>query len=624
MKVQTLVVFLLFIFSVYESSSTAIDKPFHEIVNAWRKSDTIVTVYFQFYPASCSNHANLFKTSAKIDFSRSDEVSIGNSSSSSQIKVSCNNDNIKSAVCPQNSGCSSIGYDVCTSIQDIGSFTIKDVADIFSVSLEDLVSQLKQNGYQFADLLNAFDEDWETIAEKFDTTLNEMLNYYGVGIEDFVNITGAHLKQLLETFDMDFIEFVKEAGISLKQTLSIFGYDLRSLVSDVDVSIEDLEKAFGLTLPQIIQQVNLGITKFLNLFGISVKEFVQQTGATITDIKTWFDITYKEFIQETGAAITDIEKWFGITYKEFIQQTDADISDILKWFGISFTEFVQQTDATFENLLDWFNVGLDDALSFAGHVIEIIGIDGLKILCDLFGNSKYLKTLCGVRRMAVPIPPRVRRQSTGQRGNLYISTSSSSHGKCYHEDNSSPSSNSGGGSSVSCFPGSSTVYLDKFQSKPISELQVGETILDAHGKPTKVIGWLHKNENEEARYIQVKFTNMSSKLTISGDHLVFSTNGVIKSKQIVRGNKLLTRQEGFATVQSVKSLISKGVYAPLTESGTLLVDGISCSCYAYFSNHWVANLFIPIIWKLLKPLHHYEDVVSLAPVAIIKLAEFFK
>jgi len=231
---------------------------------------------------------------------------------------------------------------------------------------------------------------------------------------------------------------------------------------------------------------------------------------------------------------------------------------------------------------------------------------------------------CDARRMAVPIPPRVRRQSIGQRGNLYISTSSSSHGKCYHEDNSSPSSNSGGGSSVSCFPGSSTVYLDKFQSKAISELRVGETILDAHGKPTKVIGWLHKNENEEARYIQVQFTNMSSKLTISGDHLVFSTNGVIKSKQIVRGNKLLTRQEGFATVHSVKSLISKGVYAPLTESGTLLVDGISCSCYAYFSSHWVANLFIPIIWKLLKPLHHYEDVVSLAPVAIIKLAEFFK
>ncbi|KAK4524788.1 hypothetical protein GAYE_SCF06G2691 [Galdieria yellowstonensis] len=604
MKVQTLVVFLLFIFSVYESSSTAIDKPFHEIVNAWRKSDTIVTVYFQFYPASCSNHANLFKTSAKIDFSRSDEVSIGNSSSSSQIKVSCNNDNIKSAVCPQNSGCSSIGYDVCTSIQDIGSFTIKDVADIFSVSLEDLVSQLKQNGYQFADLLNAFDEDWETIAEKFDTTLNQMLNYYGVGIEDFVNITGAHLKQLLETFDMDFIEFVKEAGISLKQTLSIFGYDLRSLVSDVDVSIEDLEKAFGLTLPQIIQQVNLGITKFLNLFGISVKEFVQQAGATITDI----------------------EKWFGITYKEFIQQTDADISDILKWFGISFTEFVQQTDATFENLLDWFNVGstLDDITSFVFHILDIIGTDAKEIFCDLFENDKLISFICDATRMAVPIPPRVRRQSIGQRGNLYISTSSSSHGKCYHEDNSSPSSNSGGGSSVSCFPGSSTVYLDKFHSKPISELQVGEMILDAHGKPTKVIGWLHKNENQEARYIQVQFTNMSSRLTISGDHLVFSTNGVIKSKQIVRGNKLLTRQEGFATVHSVESLISKGVYAPLTESGTLLVDGISCSCYAYFSSHWVANLFIPIIWKLLKPLHHYEDVVSLAPVAIIKLAEFFK
>jgi len=495
-----------------------------------------------------------------------------------------------------------------------------------------------------------------------------MLNYYGVGIEDFVNITGAHLKQLLETFDVGFIEFVKEAGISLKKTLSIFGYDLKSLVSDVDVSIEDLEKAFGLTLPQIIQQVNLGIMKFLNLFGISVREFVQQAGATITDIKTWFGITYEEFIQETGATVTDIEKWFritvkefmqetgaaitdiekwfdityeefiqqtdadisdiekwfGITYKKFIQQADADISDILKWFGISFTEFVQQTDATFENLLDWFNVGFDDALSFAGHVIEIIGSDGLKILCDLFGNNKYLQTFCGVRRMAVPIPPRVRRQSIGQRGNLYISTSSSSHGKCYHEDNSSPSSNSGGGGSVSCFPGSSTVYLDKFQSKAISELRVGETILDAHGKPTKVIGWLHKNENEEARYIQVQFTNMSSKLTISGDHLVFSTNGVIKSKQIVRGNKLLTRQEGFATVHSVKSLISKGVYAPLTESGTLLVDGISCSCYAYFSSHWVANLFIPIIWKLLKPLHHYEDVVSLAPVAIIKLAEFFK
>eukprot|EP00871_Galdieria_phlegrea_P002133 jgi/Galph1/2920/GphlegSOOS_G1584.1 len=158
---------------------------------------------------------------------------------------------------------------------------------------------------------------------------------------------------------------------------------------------------------------------------------------------------------------------------------------------------------------------------------------------------------------------------------------------------------------------------------PIQHSKVGDVVLDAQGKPTHVIVWLHKDQTQEVDFLHIQFNDMANNLTMSGDHLVFSSVGVIPSKQITLSNVWLENEAGSLTSQSVKWLRSKEVYTPLTESGTLLVDGVACSCYAYISNHWVANFFIPTLWKMLRAFHSHKDLISLAPATIEKVVKYF-
>ena len=90
-------------------------------------------------------------------------------------------------------------------------------------------------------------------------------------------------------------------------------------------------------------------------------------------------------------------------------------------------------------------------------------------------------------------------------------------------------------------------------------------------------------------------TSNSASLTLTGSHVVFrkTAAGSLESvfaSQLVVGDKLVRpNMEGKPALDEVLAiqhvLEENGYWAPLTQDGTLLVNGLLVSCYASFPHH---------------------------------------
>jgi hypothetical protein len=133
-----------------------------------------------------------------------------------------------------------------------------------------------------------------------------------------------------------------------------------------------------------------------------------------------------------------------------------------------------------------------------------------------------------------------------------------------------------------CFASSSTVVVrGKKQAVPMHKLNVGDEILDSTMQYVKVIGWLHRDEDVPAEFIEI--THHSGSIYVTSEHLIFCG----KAAAYVPAKSAESIETVYIDGSLVRSrIISKrlvklvGIFAPLTSSGTLLVNGVHSSCYA--------------------------------------------
>jgi len=148
----------------------------------------------------------------------------------------------------------------------------------------------------------------------------------------------------------------------------------------------------------------------------------------------------------------------------------------------------------------------------------------------------------------------------------------------------------GGGGGISiCFSGETTVQVKEKGSIKMRELQIGDQVLIANDKNTKlydtVYSFGHREDDVMGTYLRL----LPSKLELSSDHMIYvrGNEAPIPASMVQVGDIL---SDGSRVDTILSSIRRKGMYAPFTTSGTLLVNGVLVSNYIAFQSSSTLNI----------------------------------
>ena len=118
----------------------------------------------------------------------------------------------------------------------------------------------------------------------------------------------------------------------------------------------------------------------------------------------------------------------------------------------------------------------------------------------------------------------------------------------------------------------------------MKDVKVGDRILTAANEFEAVYAFGHFQPSKKTRFLKIE-TDHQNTLEVTADHLLYrdgNTNPV-RSGSIQVGDRLVSFdsiETSIQTVRKVSSTFKTGIYAPLTTSGSFLVNGVKVSSYA--------------------------------------------
>ncbi|XP_075232228.1 hedgehog signaling protein [Lycorma delicatula] len=222
-----------------------------------------------------------------------------------------------------------------------------------------------------------------------------------------------------------------------------------------------------------------------------------------------------------------------------------------------------------------------DSLHYEGRAVDITTSDR--------DRSKYGM----LARMAV------------EAGFDWVYYESRSHIHCSVKSESSQAGRTGG-----CFTGNSKVLREDGTILELKDLQIGDSVLtiDSSGNLvySEVILFLDRDPNEVRPFLKIS-TSSGAVINITPSHLIMRVDDIkdlilnpVYADSIIVGDNLLIRNQTnnrlvVDKVVSVKPFREKGVYAPLTRTGMIIVNNITASCYALISSQTLAHFaFAPV------------------------------
>jgi len=180
-------------------------------------------------------------------------------------------------------------------------------------------------------------------------------------------------------------------------------------------------------------------------------------------------------------------------------------------------------------------------------------------------------------------------------------------------------------SSSSCLRGDDTVQLESGKQISIAELAAQHRSSDVRvlawdagtGKVdySPVFYWLHADPNQEALFYEFELANgqrlsMTDKHVAQVDHcgsgalvrhLFAEKVRVGQCMRVATASHGTTEQQ---TVVAIRQLRLQGIYAPLTGTGSLMVNGVGVSCHSMFENVGLQNRVFGYVRVLMQLMPH--------------------
>ena len=174
---------------------------------------------------------------------------------------------------------------------------------------------------------------------------------------------------------------------------------------------------------------------------------------------------------------------------------------------------------------------------------------------------------------------------------------------------------------VSCFSADMTVTA-KGKGTPVMmrDVEVGEYVLTASGSYSPVYAFAHHHPFWHAEFIQIE-TNTSKHeyLQMTAEHLVFlhgTETGPVRAYSLQVGDVLLSNESGPLEVTRLERIKKNGIYAPLTEEGTIVVNGVAASCYISFQKEGNGYIRMKLFGQTWLSQHTFVHVV-LSPFRLV-------
>ncbi|CAF1332738.1 unnamed protein product [Rotaria magnacalcarata] len=162
-----------------------------------------------------------------------------------------------------------------------------------------------------------------------------------------------------------------------------------------------------------------------------------------------------------------------------------------------------------------------------------------------------------------------------------------------------------------CFPGRSIAITENGLMKSLSHLKKGDRVLVMNKDNTlmyePIEGFIHLKRDGLFDFLLINIKiddhkNTTTSLFISLNHLIFLADdaelkSAIFASQLHVGDRikyLHNNQIVAAKIESIYLTKEEGFYAPLTPSGTIIIDNVVVSNYATVSNHQLAHYVMNI------------------------------